>query len=725
MRKIYLLFILLFIYSINDAYSNNYELFIEALNEQDAYDIKGGEECNPVDIIITIKSDIPGLHFDSNIMDIESIFYNPDRGEYVFCHSNESFWLTVASDDHISKKIYVDGSSNKYAFKVVEKSPTGKIYIKTLPNNAFIDFGFSGQSPQLSAYPIEMNSGEYKIRISKNGYLSVDTTIIVPSDGSTAQVSVNLKPLFGKIFIDVSSRDNENFQIMPIIDIDTTHINLADLKVKEKLLSFDASDNIQYFKLYEGGYIPVPPGNYNISISSPGFKTFNTQLFANKGTTTQLTARMEPLIGYLTLIDDGNSEGAEAFLNGNSIGNLPIYRYAVRVGNHALRLDKPGYITTEEEYSFRIEEQKEVDLPVKMFIFREFDLHSDPSGAEIMINNKRRGFTPLKVSLTEGEHELIIRKHGMLDFHKKLVINVNSITGTETITARLETTKNYMIHSEKDSLRIVVKRKGETLYSNLYTPGKVLLPAGKYQMTLYEKNKKRFSGNVKLDKYEEISLPVYSRGTFTSLVADLYVPSQNSVGQDYNYYSLLASGNFGRFNLFPGFYTSIFKASAFQLKKEFQNTVKEEEGYKLSDYLVGVSPLFLNGEMRMGGAIMKQLDIAIVGTYAWYPSLTNIESSDLNASEWGFHHITGHEGFLGLELSSRISVFNLNIKIGQEIFKGDYVFHYYKDKTRRGFIKTPFEVNNLCMKLGFTLGNKPSKGNNMIRLWYKPIVNNY
>lgn len=725
MKKIYLLFSFIFFYSLNVAYSNNYELFIEALNEKDAYDIKGGEECNPGDIIITIKSDIQNLNFDSNIMDIESVFYNPDKGEYIFCHSNESFWLTVASDNHISKKVYIDGNNTKYAFKVVEKSPTGKIYVKTLPNNAFIDFGFSGQSPQLSAYPIEMNSGEYKIRISKNGYQSLDTIIIVPSDGSTAQVSVSLKPLFGKIFVDISSKDNENFQIMPIIDIDTTHINLADLKVKEKLLSFDASDNIQYFRLYEGGYIPVPPGSYNITVSSPGYKTYNTQLFANKGTTTQLTARMDPLIGYLTLIDDGNSEAAEAFINGKSIGTLPIFKHTVRVGEHKLRLSKVGYITNEEEYSFKIEDQKEVDLPVKMFIFREFDLHSEPSGAEIMINGKRRGFTPLKVSLAEGEHELIIRKHGMLDFHKKIIIDANSITGTETIAARLETTKNYLINAEKDSLKLVVKRKKEILYSNLYTPGKVLLPAGKYQMSLYEKKKKRFSGKVKLDKHDEITLPSYSRGTFTSLMGDLYLPQQNAISPESNYYSLLASANFGRFNIFPGFHTSIIKASAFQLKKEFLNTVNEEDGYKLSEYLIGASPLFLNWEMRLGGAVLKQLDVALIGTYAWYPSLTNIESSDLKTSEWGFHHISGHEGFLGLEFASRISAFNLNIKIGQEIFKGDYVFHYYKDKTRRGFIKTPFEVNNLCMKVGFTLGQKPSKGNNMIRLWYKPIVSNY
>lgn len=713
------------IFRVN-AQENKVDLFIEPLSEQEAYDIKGGGGCSPGDMVFTIKSDIQLLSFDSNVIDISSVSYDEDKGEYVFCHSKESFWLTVSSPNHISKKTYIDGQNSKYAFRIVEKTATGTIYLKTTPNNALIDFGFSGQSPQLSSYPIEMNAGEYKIRISKNGYQSVDTTIIVPSDGSTRQMEVSLKPLFGRIHLDISSSDKAQFQIFPVIDIDTAHVNLADLHIKEKLHSFDAPENVQYFKLYEGGYVPLPVGSYNVTVNSPGFKTYNTQVLSNKGGTTPLVVKMVPIIGYLTVIDEGNALGANVVLDGDTIGKVPLFKYPVRIGNHRVKILKPGFLSNIEEYSFEAQENLEHDLTVSMSVFKEYFVHTTPSIAEVLVNGRRLGFTPLKISLTEGVHEVVIRKSGSLDVRKVVRVDGRGENKLDTLKIALEKTIPLIVASEREGLRMMVKRNEEVIYRDLLTPSEVLLPQGEYKIELYEEKSKCFSGIINYTTQEEIILPCYSIGTFTALVGDFFLASPKALNEDGgNHYNLMGIGSYGRLNVFPGFSTSILKGAFFkENKQEHEQEIiiptDHRANAKHTNFMPAASIILLNGELRLGGSILRELDVAVLGAYTYYPTL-----GLLGEQTWGVNHVSGHEVFVGLEISSRISAFNFNLKIGQESFKGNYNFSYEKKFDKYAYHVVPFTLGQFGIKAGFTLGQKPSKGNNMIRLWHKPFVANY
>ena len=729
MKKNTLLMALISLFLLNSsvkAQTNPVDLFIEPLSEQEAYDIKGGTECQPGDIVITIKSDITGLTFDSNVIDIVSVTHDSISGEYIFCHSKESFWLTVSSESHISKKVYIDGKSNKYAFRVVEKTATGKIYVKTNPNNALIDFGFSGQSPQLSSYPIEMNSGEYKIRISKNGYQSADTTIIVPSDGSTKQMNILLRPVFGKILLDITSSDKTQFQVLPVIDIDTAHINLADLQIKEKLRSFDAAENVQYFKLYEGGYIPVPVGSYSVTINSPGFKTYNSQVLTQRGGTSRLVAKMNPIVGYLTLIDYGNAIDAEVYMDDEMIGKVPLFKKAIRVGDHKLKIVKNGFIASEEMYTVLIQENLEFDLPVKMSIYKEIYLSTLPAGAEVLVNEKRVGFTPLKISLSEGEHELVMKRKGSLDIRKKIIIDSQRSTFVDTLKYDLENTLPLLINCERDGLRLTVKRDNEVIFKDLLAPGEILVPKGKYLVELHEDKSRRFKGNVDFKDQKSVMLPCYSVGTFTTLAADLFLSKPKAVSTGGSFYSMLATGSFGRFNVFPGFSTSILKVSVFSVNDQFKGRYgsftegEKNISYNYANTMIAGSILFLNGEVRIGGAISRKIDISALGTYTYHPSL-----SILKDQSRGVNHVSGTETFVGLELTSRISAFNLNVKIGNENFNGDYKFTYEKALYSYSYYKVPFKLDNLGIKIGITLGQKVSRSNNMIRLWNKPVAADY
>ena len=713
MKTTKVLFALLGLLFAYHAYAQNQEeLFIERLSDGEGYAI-GTKDCNVGDIVITVKSDIPYLMFESNMADFPPIKYDSQLRQYVFCHPKQNFILTVSSPSHLSKDIPIDGKSLVHACQITSKAATGKIFFKTNPNNALVDFGLSGLSPQITANPIQMNAGEYKVRISKVGYLPIDTTVIVPGDGSTKMLNLNLTSSFATIQLDVKTADQTPFQMYPVIEIDSTQINMADLLDPSKIKSFDDAGNLEYFKIYQGGFIPVPPGVYNVRINTPGFKTYSTILQTSKGASTPLSVKLEPITGYLTIIDKGGTMGAKVFVNNEFIGTAPLFRHKVRVGTHRIRFEKEGFLSTEKEYRAIIAEDIEESLEVLMTVFKQYRIVSAPPAAEIFINNEREGFTPATIFLNEGKHELMVKKAGFLEYKQTIVITPTGNNLPDTLTCTLAPNYPILVKSEEDRLKIVVKRGEDVISSgSSETPAELQLPYGDYQLLLLGEGKTRFKGNFRHDGTTTVDAPCYS-GTFTALVGDLFLSSPEAETKDgymkESFYNLMATGHFGRFTLFPGLSTSILKGAVFKANDKIPRTQMPD------DYIFGISGLFVNGEFRIGGSILKNLDVGLVGLYAWYPDLTSILP---------LSHINGSEMFFGIECSSRISYFNVNFKLGQEIFKGNYNFIENKDE-KTFFSDTSFDLSNFVFTIGVSLGQTVSKGNNMLRLWHKPLVANY
>lgn len=729
----YIFVVFLFFALYTTAQQNQVELVIEQLPESVAYDIKGGAGCNPGDIVITIKSDIPLLKFDSNIIDIRSVSYDPTKGEYVFCHSKESFWLTVGSYNHISKKTYIDGLKSKYAFRIVEKAAVGQIFFKTKPNNALADFGFAGQSPQLTGVPIEMNAGEYVVRISKHGYLPVDTLIVVPSGGFVREIEINLKPDFATILLDITTTDNSSFIVYPTVEIDTARVNMNYLINNPKARSYDDPDILHYFKLYSNSTIPVPPGSYIIKTSAPGFKSQSSRVFATRGSISTYSTKLEPITGFLTIPDYDNAYDAKVFLDNEFICTIPLHRHKIKIGSHRIVIEKTGYITPESEYTIFCEEGQEVELPVSMSIFKQFRIESIPKGAEIIVDGIRQGFTLYLISLTEGEHDMLIKRNGFMDAKQKFIIKEGLSSDIDSVTFELKKNTPLRIECEERDLEIVITQDDEVVYKGGKTPADVQLPKDLYEMTLTKNNKTAFKGSIN-HTGEKIFIPAYSYGTFTAMAGDFYPTKPKLYFNDSSHlYNLRGTLLLGRFNLAPILSTSIIKGSLYEIngafkEKEIDTEIGEginsnKENTKYPNLIGSVSLMFLNYELKVGVPILRQLDAAFLSTYTFYPKLTKMAA---------FDHFSGHDLFLGIEVASRISHLNATVKIGQQIlFDGEYNLLVGAIKTTvlsdhsKLFLSIPAEMNQFVITVGFTLGQNVHKGNNMLRILKKPIFTKY
>jgi hypothetical protein len=82
----------------------------------------------------------------------------------------------------------------------------------------------------------------------------------------------------------------------------------------------------------------VQAGNYNISVSAPGFETYSATVTVNGNTTHTATLKA---LGYRTTIN-ANVPGAEVFLNGIKAGTVPFQADLVQ-GSYNLKVSAPGY----------------------------------------------------------------------------------------------------------------------------------------------------------------------------------------------------------------------------------------------------------------------------------------------------------------------------------------------------------------------------------------------
>lgn len=706
------------------AQSGQEKLFIEELNKNEAYDFKGGAECSPGNIFITIKSDIPDLFFDSNYMDIKKPEFDSIKKEYVFCHENSSFWLTISSPKYLSEKIYIDGFSSKYAFKIVKKAPKGNIFFKTYPNNAFVDFGFVGQRPQLSSATIEINAGEYKVKISKDGYETIDTTVLIPSDGSTKVLEISLKPVFAKLQLDIFTDDKSQPQIYPVINIDSARISMTEMFDKTKIKSFDDLGNVEFFKIYSGGVIPVPEGYHRILISTTGYKPYNKELISRKGAFDLIHAQLEPISGFITVADMGNAMDAKVYLDNNFIGNVPVFKYKATVGNHKVKIVKDGFKTENEDFPVLIREDQEETLNIGMKIFKQYRLKTNPTGAEILVNNQRQGFSPYDIFLYEGKNEVVVKKKGYLGVSQIFTIDNTVKNSIDTLEYVLESTFPIKIESESDSMSVVVSRKGELISDKFKTPVVLEIPYGNYRLSLFDDKRKVFSGTFRHDGKTNVNAPCYSRGTFVTLDAEYYLQSLPAYCdenfQSINYYNLFASGSFGKFNLFPGLSTTVLKANVFKVNSLFEGEVIDSDinadEYKYNDYLFSGSCVFLNGEFLFGGSITKKIDINAFGNFSWYPDITKIIQKN---------NISGYDYSYGIELSTRFSFFNFKIKYGHYLNNGKFNILMDDVYNANFLISKPFSINSNFVSIGFNLGQRNGLNNRMLRFWKKPLISKF
>ncbi len=262
------------------------------------------------------------------------------------------------------------------------------------------------------------------------------------------------------------------------------------------------------------------------------------------------------------------------------------------------------------------------------------------------------------------------------------------------------------IKSEKKGLDIRLIEKDGFDYFELdschTTPAELFLPYGRYKLELSRKGHPTYSGNLihKQNLNKTKQLPSYSRMSFHFLATDFV--DMNSL-----------ESSFGRMVFLPG--TGLSTAL---LNAHYQIFEIMGDDDVIREYETLIPGIFLlNWDWRIGGAIHRRLDVCALGRIKWSPGLRAINTRVdhyYDATLWNY--------FLGIEVSTRLSFINLNMKLGHQVFDGG--INIWSDESN-SYLDNDINVlmSRTILSFGMTINFKTSSTNNVLRLWHKPLIN--
>lgn len=611
-----------------------------------------------------------------------------------------------------------------------------RVVIRTEPDHATVSV--EGKQPVSGMWEDMLPSGVYKVRAEKNGYYPKDTVVTVVDDmqiGQIQDVVMKLAPQFAKLKVDILPEAGFTFGQEPVI----LTLNGVAVAAPREEYKYDDDRDIQRYCYYADGTIPVSPGWVDVIVSCKNFESVKTQVQARAGEEIPITFTLKPYSGYLTLIDEGQSLDAVVKMDGEVVGTVrDLVRKPVLVGDHLITLEKDGFISRETNYPVSVKEQEEVSVGVSMVRFRPYVFTSTPADATVTVDGDVIGYTPtepfyLRDLGPDHVYKLVIEKEDYLAVQRDIVPDF-SAQDVVTEHAKMQTAHKFGFSADEGDLLLTVKdrRSGDSLYVNkVPLPAEIGLPWRDkpyyFEVSRIGERHLAYRGNFRFNEGTKDNLYVrsWSKSDFSILSGNYFLagPPEFNLGLNNKPYKAIANANLIKFRIFSGLSTSVIRATLFQgTDSGTQLEIPQSAGESVrslllenANYLPGFTFLFLNGEFRVGGAVLSVLDANAVVTYAWYP--------DFWKKLIPISFMSGHDLFIGAEVSTRFPIANVNLKAGMQMYPNLRANIYSSDYKAASNEQANFYIQDVpipsmfVVSIGFSLGSKDSKGNNILRVF--------
>ncbi|HVP95125.1 MAG TPA: PEGA domain-containing protein [Methanoregulaceae archaeon] len=252
---------------------------------------------------------------------------------------------------------------------------TGTIYVTSNPSGAtaILDNGYDQGTTPMYFYSVP--TGSHNIRVTSPGYQQYSTNIVV-SPGATSNVYATLTPNQQSGSISVSSVPTGAGLYVDTIYQGETNQIVGNLAV----------------------------GSHTVTLKETGYQTWQSTVTVNYGQTTYITVTLVPLQNPTTgdLSVTSAPSGAAVYVNGNYQGTTstvsPLDVTGLQPGTVTVVLKKSGYndyTTTANIVSGTSAQVSATLQPAGNQKTSNVQITSDPSGADVYVNNVYKGITPL------------------------------------------------------------------------------------------------------------------------------------------------------------------------------------------------------------------------------------------------------------------------------------------------------------------------------------------
>ena len=620
------------------------------------------------------------------------------------------------------------------------------VRIITNPEGSQITVG-SDPTPRITPVTLTLKEGEIPVHILRNDYFAIDTYITVSADDDpkvTKEYHFDLTPRFAlaKLTLNAATGnlDNKN----PKLFIGGKQINLDGYYGRGGVRNFNtAGAFISHLELYQDNdrnfVIPLEPATYMVTATAEDFEDYSYTFTVREGETVPLDVIMTPKRGTVRFFNGRNADGAVIKDGMTPIGTLTDQlEVQMTADDHKISFEKKDFMSEVPTYSIHVKPGETLDFEVNMNPLSYLTINSMPAGVEVIINGVAEGIrTPVvNKAIPLGENTITLRQKS---YYPVTLIRQSGVIGAvDTLNVALK--PSYPLKVSSDAFRSVANAlTGFNVYiSSLdgdetkvreydhFTDTVIDLPYGRYKYEFRRFSSgpdPGYSDGVRLrgerrrkdlaykglftfnEKHNTLNRMSYSEnGSLGTFTGERYL-SDNIINAGNNTYSELGSLSFLKFPVFPGFSTSLVRATAF--KSDLQTPLDGAPKYLFNGTIA-----FLNGEMRIGGGIHQNLDVNLLASYSVLPQIHTMEWSVLEGMNFPYVDMT--DVFVGLEFHSRLPVLNASFKVGYRMVKGNA--NIYSDKKYTSYA---FDNSGMMAGVAFMLGSRDSKGANILRVFYQ------
>ncbi len=254
-----------------------------------------------------------------------------------------------------------------------------------------------------------LRQGEYTIAVEKEGYYDVLQAFVV-GDAPTKTVSVAMRKLPGTLIVATSPVAEAT------ISVDDTHIGPAPF-----------------------GPVELQPGEHSVSVRAERFLPFSDIVdIVGRGRQEMLTVQLVPRWAEVTVTSE--PAGAAIFAAAHKIGETPAIIELLE-GTHELSVVRDGF----KAWDGAVTVEPNVPFELPLIVLDRSDarllVNSIPRGANVMVNGRYRGQSPLTLDLSpDVDYQIGLSKAGygattrqvrlQSDASESITVDLSARTGT-------------------------------------------------------------------------------------------------------------------------------------------------------------------------------------------------------------------------------------------------------------------------------------------------------
>ena len=376
--------------------------------------------------------------------------------------------------------------------------------------------------------------------------------------------------------------------------------------------------------------IPLEPATYQILATANDFEDYSYSFTAREGEMVPLDIVMTPKSGTIRFFSGRNAEGTLIKDGSTPIGTIvDRLELPFTADDHKLSFEKPDFMSEVPVYSVHVNPGETVDFEINMNPLSYLTINTDPVGVEVVLNGVSEGIrTPVNSKpVILGENKILLRQK---NYYPVELVSTSRIIG-ERDTVFVTMKPSHPLKITSDSFRTPNNRDaGFNIYITSldenggsvikeydhFTDAILDLPYGRYKyefrryslgpdpgyregIRLRGEKRRRdlaykgtFNFSEKRDVLNRMSYSAtdnFALFTGNLLLMDHQVMTETA-------YKEVGNLSFVKMFLWPGFSTALAEGVLF-------NAVDQGVTPK---YLFSATPVFLNGEQRIGGGLDRK-----------------------------------------------------------------------------------------------------------------------